>query len=391
MDLTTLLTVATLFLSVVAGNAALFGESLFASIAVPKSLETAGFDKPTAERLFAGELARYTQHDAILPTPNVTISSRPSIAAALAKPLQMQDVVQAIQSQIRTDVASVSGAIMQTAAGKPLSILMTVHAPPDPPVTVELNQADGEVRALMQSAAREAMIIIAPYRVALTDLSNILAGDPTAIQTAEQTARRGLTQPWDPSIQGATEAALLHNLLGVLATLRNDKAQAQYHFTMVHTTPGAARSAYGLAFMNQAFLALTERRGAEARALFDQGSAKMERHLPTDLTDRFQVLDALIHWQGGNIARAETLLREVAASVPVDVEPLYYLGRLIQERGNATTERAAREAALVKRYDRHYSFLTHTIYGLNVKTGALEPTAFQLDPTPSAQAKPAKP
>ncbi len=42
VDLTTLLTVAGLFLSVVVGNAAIFGDSLFASIAVPKTLEATG-------------------------------------------------------------------------------------------------------------------------------------------------------------------------------------------------------------------------------------------------------------------------------------------------------------------------------------------------------------
>lgn len=69
VDLTTLLTVAGLFLSVVVGNAAVFGDSLFASIAVPKALETTGFDRPTAERVFAAEVAWYTRLPSILQPP----------------------------------------------------------------------------------------------------------------------------------------------------------------------------------------------------------------------------------------------------------------------------------------------------------------------------------
>ena len=115
MDLTTLMTVAGLFLSIVVGNAAIFGESLFASISVPKAVETSGLDRATAERLFAAQVAWYARLPSILPTPSVSTSSAPSVAMALAKPIQLGDLVYSVQTQLRTDVVSANGAIMEAA------------------------------------------------------------------------------------------------------------------------------------------------------------------------------------------------------------------------------------------------------------------------------------
>lgn len=377
MDITTLLTVAGLFLSVVAGNAALFGELLFASIAVPKTLESAGFDKPTAERLFAAELAQFTRLPLILPTPNVSISSSPSVTMALAKPLQLQDVVLAIQTQIRQDVASVSAAIMQDAPGKPLSMVVTVHAPPDAPVTFSVQEPDGNVQTLVRTAAREAMIVIAPYRVALTDLSGVLTGDIGALKKAEQTALRGLAQPWDPSPQGATELVLLHNLLAVLAILHHDPDKVRHHFHYALSTPGAVRSAYGMVQLNEAFHALTERRTADARALLEKGLAAVGPRSHDILSGRLKVLEALVIWQEGQPALAEALLREAKTLSGNETEPHYYLSQLALDRGDvATANEEATAARIAARFDAHYASLAHTIYAVDVKTGAIEPRAF---------------
>lgn len=377
MDLTTLLTVAGLFLSVVAGNAAIFGESLFASIAVPKSLETAGFDQATAERLFAAEMASFTRVPAILPTPNVTTSTTPSFTMALAKPLQLQDVVRAIQSQIRQDVASANGAVVHDASGKGLAMVMIVHMPPDPPVTLTISQPDGDVRVLLTRAARETMETIAPYRVALSDLAGNLSGDRSAFAKARATAERGLTQPWDPSVQGATEAVLLRNLLAVLATERRDGSDVRRHLATAHATPGAAQSAYAMLWLNEAFFALSERRTADAQRLYDKGMEVLGRRVSHVLYGRALVLEALIAWQAGDVARAEALLRESLTDGSEEVEPWFYLSRIALERGDkATAESLQIRARIASRFDQHYASLAHTILPIDVKTGAFIEGAF---------------
>lgn len=377
MDLTTLITVAGLFLSVVVGNAAIFGDSLFASIVVPKNLETAGFDKPTAERLFASEVAWYTRLPSILPTPSVATSSSPSVTMALAKPFQLQDVVYAIQSQLRYDVVSATGAIMEVPNSKALSMLVIVNSPPDAPVTFMLNQPDGDAKTLVTNAARETMITIAPYRVALSDLSGVLTGDANALATARETAERGLGQPWDPSPQGATEIVLLHNLLGVLAIERGDIDVARRHFDLGHTTPGASGSSYGLLYFNDAFLALTQRKPAEAHRLFKLGQAKLGSSIQQALRGRVTVLEGLIAWQAGRLDRAEKLLREAWAESSAEVEPPYYISRMLREQGDLQGAQEADNAAKIAvRYDQHYASLAHTVFAIDVKTGALDRRAF---------------
>lgn len=380
VDLTTLLTVAGLFLSVVVGNAAVFGDSLFASIAVPKALETTGFDRPTAERVFAAEVAWYTRLPSILPTPNVTTSSAPSIAMALARPIQLQDLVFAVQTQLRNDVVSVSGAILSDGHDKGLSMLVVVSNPPDAPTSLELQQPDGDARALVRRAARETMITIAPYRVALSDLAGVLTGQKDAIATARETATRGLSQPWDATVQGATEIVLLHNLLAVLAIERRDSAVARRHFELALTTPAASMSSYALVWMNKAFLALTERKAAEAAHAFNKGSDLFSSHLRQTLHGRLQVLEALIAWQHGDEARAEALFVEALTRDTSEIEPHFYLSKMLAARGDALGAAKQMAAAqIAARFDQHYASLAHTILAIDVTTGNLDIRAFVLD------------
>jgi hypothetical protein len=386
VDLTTLMTVAGLFLSVVVGNAAIFGDSLFASISVPKSVETAGLDRPTAERLFAAHVAWYARVPSILPTPSVSTSSAPSLAMALAKPIQLQDVVYAVQTQLRSDVVSASGAIISTGNGKELTMLVVINNPPNPPVTLTLQQPDGDPKALIQRAARETMTTIAPYRVALSDLATVLDGQLDGIAMARQTATRGLGQPWDASVTGSTEIVLLHNLLAVLAIERGDAKTARDHFLLAHTTPGALSTAYALVSMNEAFMALTERNPKAAEVFYKQGLKRLGHAFHDILNGRLLVLQALIAWQGGNVAQAEKLLRQALDDADTEIEPHYYLAKILRDRGDeAGAQEQTTAAHVAARFDQHYSSLAHTILGIDVATGELDVRAFLPDQLATVQ------
>jgi hypothetical protein len=378
VDITLLVTLAGLFMGIVIGNAALLGDSLFASIAVPKSLEARGMDRSAAERLFAAEVGWYGRLPSILPTPMVAISSSPSFTMALAKPFKLEDVVYAAQSQVRDDVVSVNGAIMDQANSGQLTMVMVVNDPPDAPVSFTLTQPDGDAKALIKLAAREAMISIAPYRVALSDLSGVLTGRKDAIVEARRTAMRGLNQQWDPSPERATEIVLLHNLLTVLAMERGDTPTARYHAMWAHATPGAWPSAFALVYMNEAFIALTERNPEEAERKFHQGRILLGSRPPQLLRGRVLVLEALIAWQRGEPSRAEELLREALTLEPTtEVEPHYYMAKLLAARGEEAAANTARAAArTAARFDPHYASLAHTVLGIDVMTGEIDSAAF---------------
>lgn len=400
LDVTTLLTVMGLFLSIVVGNAAVFGDSLFASIAVPKALETAGFDKLTAERLFAAHVAWYIRLPTILPTPSVSTSSSPNFAMALAKPIQMQDVVYAVQTQLRSDVVSATGAIMDEPGSKQLSMLVIVNSPPDPPVTLTFKQPDGDPKALIAAAARETMITIAPYRVALSDLAGVLTGDKDALAKARETVMRGLAQPWDPSEPSATEIVLLHNLMAVLSIERRDGGLARHHFALAHGTPGASSPSYAFIFLNEAFLALTERKTAEAEAAFRKGMALLDGPMLRLLRQRTMVLEALIAWQGGHEEQAEKLFREASTDTDTEIEPHYYLAMILKQRGDDAGAAEQLQAARISaRFDQHYASLAHTVLGIDIKTGDIDIRAFLTNlpniadqaPAGSVATTPAKP
>ncbi len=373
MDITTLATLAGLFLTMIVGNAAFFGDSLFASIGVPHTLELTGFDRPMADRLFAAEVAYYTRLPTIMHTPAVTTSTAPSVTMALAKPFQLQDVVFAIQSQVRQEVVNVTGTILSHAGKPDLSLLVVIHNPPDPPTTLSVNQPDGDPEALIRKAAREVMIIVAPYRVAISDLSGALNGDKNAIATARQTAQRGLLQPWDPSVSGATELVLLHNLLGILAFHSQEPDLARNEFKRAHDIPGAAPSAYALVTLNLAFLAVMDGQPTRARELRDKGIAMIEPGVAKALGARIDVMDGLIAWSNGALAEAEMLFRRAAAASDTEVEPHYYLARMLATSGDK--EGAAREWSLAQRTiraDTHYVALASTIFWMNPVTGRLD-------------------
>jgi hypothetical protein len=244
MDLTTLFTVASLFLGLVVSNAALFGDSLFATLSVPKSVEATGITQPVAEKMFAVSVASYSRVPSLLATPAVQTGSAPSLPMALAKPLNLQDLVYSVQAMVRDDAVNVAGAIVEDGKGPGLLMYMVVNNPPDTPSTMVFSQPDGNASALIETAARRATEIIAPFRVANTDLANAQGGDTAAFARGKATAQAGLTQPWDPSVAGATEIVLLRNLLAIMAMMEGNRDEANRHFDLGAMVPGAESAAY---------------------------------------------------------------------------------------------------------------------------------------------------
>src|SRR6266446_6770296 len=115
IDLSTLAILASLFFGAVVGDAVLFGDPLQVKITVPAKLVEQGFTEEAAEQLFVAEVARIGQAVSIVHTPDVSASSHPSVLATMAKPLGLDNVVVALQSQLGRELVTVQGAVLSQA------------------------------------------------------------------------------------------------------------------------------------------------------------------------------------------------------------------------------------------------------------------------------------
>lgn len=292
---------------------------------------------------------------------------------ALARPLQLQDVVFSIQTQLRTDTAFIGGSIMQEPSGKALSMLLVVTNPPDPPAYLTLTQPDGNATLLVKDAARQAMTLIAPYRVAVSDLAGALTGDTDAIPKARKTAMAGLRQPWDPSTTGATEILLLHNLLAVLGIYDGKLDSAARHFSMARRTPGALPDGYGLIDLNEAFMAIVQRNPKAAASWFEKGSKKLSPQTTETLRSRLTVLEALIAWSAEDLKAAEAHLREAIKEDPRQMEPHYYLAKLLASQGrNDAAQKQLLRAEYTMHFDQHFAAIAGTLFWVDPPTGKIE-------------------
>jgi hypothetical protein len=341
LDLTSLMIVAGLFLGLVVGDAALFGDPVQVQISVPSKLSDTGFTVAAAEQVFAAQVADMGQANSIVQTPSVQVSTGPTILAALAKPLGLDNVVVAIQSQAGVDVVTVHGAVMAGGTGNQLDMTMVVSIPREVPVQIRLSQADGDATALVQHAAESAMEFVSPYRLALTHFSRGLGADTAPLKRAKAVTMRALARTWNAS--RATEQVMLHNLAAMMALLDNDDAEARAQFALADAIPKAAPAAYGVVALNRCFLAVSSRQTAVAERYCAAGTAMTAGLQLPGWHARVKTLDALVAWSRGDLAQAEAGLREAIAEVPDNQAPHAYLAQLLDEEGLA--EKAAAERA----------------------------------------------
>jgi len=375
VDLTTLITAAGLLLGVIVGNAAYFGNALYVSITIPTKMEQAGFGKSTVEKIFVAELHRYLLLPSIIPTPSIATSSTPSLPQALAKPLQLQDVVYAVQAMVHDyGVVNVDSSIIDEPSGSSTNMIVVVSNPPDPPASLTLSQPDGDIKALVEHAARETMITIGPYRVAVTDFEDGITGDASGFDRSKETIARGLAQPWDPRAAGATEDVLLLNLRGLLDMRDGRLDEAAKDFVTAKGYPGAYPAAYSIVSLNQAFLSIAQNQPAEAERRFKRGAADVAAIQQDGIASRVKVLEGLVAWSQGNRADAE---KDFLAAISIgdnDAMPHLYLADLLERRGAMADAASQRRAgADAERFDPKYPALAYTIFRVDPEHGGLRP------------------
>jgi hypothetical protein len=344
LDLTTLLMLGGLFLGMAVGNAALFGDPVQVQISVPSKVAEGGFTGAAAEQIFAAQVAEMGQALSIVETPRVQLSTRPTIAAALAKPLNLDNLVIAIQNQAGIDVVTVRGIMLADPAGRRLDLTTVLVMPREPPVQFSLSDENGDATTLVRHAADMAMEWVSPYRLALTHLARGTAGDAAQLVNAKEIAARAIARPWVPA--RATEHVMLHNLMAILLLLDGNEAAADEELRVSDGIPAADRTAHGVVELGRSFLALAAGRVAEAELHYRRGKSMTDTVHIRDWDSRIGTLGALVAWGRGDLAQAEAMLRAATAELPESEEAHTYLAQLLEAKGDAVGAAAERQSAI---------------------------------------------
>jgi hypothetical protein len=372
LTLNSLFLMAGLLFSVVTGNAAMFGDTLRVQITVPNKLVQEGFTEAAAEQQFAAEVGRLAFTISVASTPRVQMSYRPTVLAALAKPLNLDTLVVALQGQFGIDVVTVNAAILADEKSPKLEMLMVVAIPGQKPAKITVSQPDGNAQALVVQGASLALEQIVPFRLALTDLNDGLKGDAAALARAKDLATRTAEQPWLAG--GPSERVLLRDILAILALIDGNTAAAKEQFNLADKIPWGAPVTYGVISLNRAFVAVAEKRPADARAALEAGADVTEYAALPRWPPKLNTLRALVAWSNGDTTTAERLLRLAEAALPEDEAPHAYLAQLLALRGdNAGAEEQRVSAARNHQPDLDFSPLAQSAFLADPVNGGLRP------------------
>jgi hypothetical protein len=347
IDLSTLAILAGLFFGSVVGDAVLFGNQLQVHITVPEKLVAAGFTEETAEQIFLAEVSRVGQVPSIVRTSEADVNSRPTVLEALVKPLQLGDVVSSLQYQLGYDAVMIHAAVIAGAADQGLQMVIVVSQPNETPAKIKLAEADGDAAALVERGSRLALELVSPYRVAVTDFWDGRHGDTAALARAKQVAEATVNQPWDPA--RATERVMLRNLLALIALREGDFTAAAAQFKLSDSIPGALPGSHGTVALNRAFVAVAQRRPAEAVAQFKEGvRLSVDVTLP-DYGGDIAMLGGLVAWSAGDAGQAELMFRRALEERPHSEAAHTYLGQLLRAKGDTAGADAESAAAVDSR------------------------------------------
>jgi hypothetical protein len=369
-DFTSLFLLAGMAISLIAGEAAMYGDTLTLHIGVSPKIAQGGFDTAAAEQIFIAESARIVRGESIIPTPTLRVSSRPTVMSALAAPLQLAPVIGALQDDFGYDRLVVNAAVL-SGTGDSLRMLIVVQQPRQTPEQIDVTRTDGDPAALVRRGADATMARVSPYRVAQANYVRGLDDEPAALQEAKETATRYLARPWEPA--RASERAMLHNLLAMLALIDGQIPAAEGELSQVDPIPGVLPQARAVVALNRAFLAVAAKRPTEALSFFQAGEKLAPSISLPNVGARITTLSGLVSWSGGDVVEAEKSFRAAIAALPSDEGPHVYLAQLLAAKGDEAGAQKEREAgAATHPFDVEIPVFAQSIFWVDPVNGGIK-------------------
>ena len=172
MELATIGLLSAIVFGLIAGDAVISANTMAVGIGLPPTVQQSGLTRQSAEEIFVTELSRIAAIPSGVPVPVPRVSSRRTVIGALAEPLKLTDLTVALQDLFGLEPIRVSATIIQRGNGLVMETIVAQEGHPLQRLSFE--RPDGDAVALIRQAAITTFAEIAPFRVTLAQLRDVL-------------------------------------------------------------------------------------------------------------------------------------------------------------------------------------------------------------------------
>jgi hypothetical protein len=264
--------------------------------------------------------------------PVIRVASKKTISSALAEPLHLAELTRAIQDYVGGRLA-IDGTVIPD--GKALKLALVLSLPDGRLRTLEVVQDDGDPFKLMRKGANAALAYVNPARaIVMSFRRSIATGSPTLADVRGQIDRELAKTGVEAKYQNRST---LWALRGAVAFHEGDMPLSRRALDRALQSPDLIPLAESVAYLDRAFLDITERKSAQALADVEASQAAAAAVPLPNYPSMVAVTRALAQWAGGEPNAAERTLRGVLQADPNQMLALYYLNLLTKQPASAAT------------------------------------------------------
>ncbi len=346
MDPISIVTAIAMIFGLLTADAVVNAETVAVQIDVPAAVARTGYTEDVAERIFVHELETINQTRSLLQSQSMRSARQPTIVGVIASSLRLDNFTVALQDLLGLDRTRITGAIVTSAPGERERLLINSSSAYSGAFSLDLSEK-GDTERLLRQAAHDTMERVHPYRSALFHFNQISASGGKDYSTVVQLAERELSRPLRAEL--LEERSFLQNLLGIVALLNNDFAEAERRFRLSFDwNPG-----FAVGRINLAFIHVERDRYQEAIDLLTPLIAGgLRQRLSINSRRSASLQEAILNtlgtalWALGDLDGAEAAYKRATREHPSSAGAYSYWARLLRERGD---EQAAVEKEKIAR------------------------------------------
>ena len=345
MDPLSVALAAAMAFGLLSADAVISANTVTVNVSVPPAVAYTGLTQEVAEGVFTSEMWRMTQARSMLRAESVRSSRDPTIVGVVANALKLEGVTAALQDMFGLERPRVNASIIYQGSNRS-RLLVSAITGQTSLFSLQL-EGEGGPEALLRRGAMQTMEQFEPYRSALHYFEQSLSAGGNDFSRTKAVAERRLAIV--PRAETMRERSFLHNLLGIVALMENDRVEAERHFRGSF----AENRGFHVGQLNLAFVLIELDRYQDAlNILTPMLSLNLQAGLTLDNGSFAPLIEALhstigvARWGLGDLDGAEASFRAAARAYPQSEAAYTYWSRLLTERGR--TAEAAEKMAIAR-------------------------------------------